>query len=117
MDVEKELEREPEEDRTFSTAIKYAEMSDAIGRSIVSRGNNGSNRNDDGRKPMDINAMYGKGQGKGQGKVRGKAGSKPRSKLTPQERERRFENGLCLYCGGEGHQSTNCPEKGKNKKQ
>lgn len=26
-----------------------------------------------------------------------------RTKLTPEEKERRFKNNLCLYCGGVGH--------------
>lgn len=29
--------------------------------------------------------------------------SKPRGKLTPEERQRRFKEGLCLYCGEKGH--------------
>ena len=31
-------------------------------------------------------------------------------KLTPQERQRRFDNNLCLFCGGTGHTATNCPK-------
>ena len=30
-------------------------------------------------------------------------------KLTPQERQRRFDNKLCLFCGGAGHTVDNCP--------
>jgi retrotransposon gag protein len=30
-------------------------------------------------------------------------------KLTPQERQRRFDNNLCLFCGGIGHRVNNCP--------
>ncbi len=29
--------------------------------------------------------------------------------LTPQERERRMQNQLCLYCGQAGHMRNNCP--------
>jgi hypothetical protein len=29
-------------------------------------------------------------------------------KLTPQERQRRFDNNLCLFCGGAGHTAANC---------
>jgi len=29
-------------------------------------------------------------------------------KLTPQERQRRFDNNLCMFCGGVGHTAANC---------
>ena len=32
-------------------------------------------------------------------------------KLTQEERQRRFANNLCLFCGGPGHTSANCPKK------
>ena len=31
-------------------------------------------------------------------------------KLTPQERQRRFDNNLCLFCGGSGHSAKDCPK-------
>lgn len=31
--------------------------------------------------------------------------------LTPEEKKRRMEGGLCLYCGEEGHKAGNCPKK------
>ena len=31
--------------------------------------------------------------------------------LTPEEKKRRMEEGLCLYCGEEGHKAGNCPKK------
>jgi hypothetical protein len=31
-------------------------------------------------------------------------------KLTQQERQRRFDNNLCLFCGGTGHTAKNCPK-------
>lgn len=31
--------------------------------------------------------------------------------LTPQERQRRISNNLCLYCGGPGHSASGCPVK------
>lgn len=31
-------------------------------------------------------------------------------KLTFQERQRRFDNSLCLYCGGTGHMVKECPK-------
>ena len=31
-------------------------------------------------------------------------------KLTPQERQRRFDNKLCLFCGGTDHTVHNCPK-------
>lgn len=31
-------------------------------------------------------------------------------KLTPQERQRRFDNKLCMFCGGTGHMAGDCPK-------
>jgi hypothetical protein len=31
--------------------------------------------------------------------------------LTPEERRRRMEEGLCLYCGEQGHKAGSCPKK------
>lgn len=36
-----------------------------------------------------------------------------RSRLTPEERERRFRGNLCLYCGASGHKALSCPLKGR----
>jgi retrotransposon gag protein/zinc knuckle protein len=35
-------------------------------------------------------------------------------KLTPQERQRRFDNNLCLFCGGTGHTARECPKSGSS---
>jgi len=32
-------------------------------------------------------------------------------KLTPEERKRRFEQGLCLYCGDKSHKLASCPAR------
>lgn len=32
-------------------------------------------------------------------------------KLTNEERQRRFSENLCLFCGGPGHTATTCPKK------
>ena len=31
-------------------------------------------------------------------------------KLTPQERQCRFDNKLCMFCGGTGHTAKDCPK-------
>jgi len=35
--------------------------------------------------------------------------TKKRGKITPQERKRRMDNNLCLYCGMAGHIAAKCP--------
>lgn len=34
-----------------------------------------------------------------------------RKRLSPQERQRRIQEGLCLYCGGVGHFARNCSNR------
>jgi len=51
-----------------------------------------------GPQPMDLDA------------TRGNKRFKP---LTPDERKRRYDNNLCLYCGKAGHRAGDCPEKRK----
>ena len=38
----------------------------------------------------------------------------PRGQLTPEERQRRLEERLCLYCGQPGHGAVNCPKTRSN---
>lgn len=35
----------------------------------------------------------------------------PKKRLSPQEKQRRKQEGLCLYCGKAGHFAPNCPSK------
>ncbi|CDO69551.1 hypothetical protein BN946_scf185038.g2 [Trametes cinnabarina] len=58
------------------------------------------------------------GSGGGTPKTPGKTPAKPYAdklgkdgKLTPKERQRRFANNLCLFCGGAGHTAGACPKK------
>jgi len=37
-------------------------------------------------------------------------------KLTADERKRRLDNNLCMFCGGTGHFTDNCPKKTKKAK-
>ena len=51
----------------------------------------------DGPQPMDLDAS-----------------SKRRfAPLIPQEKKRRYDNNLCLYCGKDGHRAWECPEKSR----
>ena len=34
------------------------------------------------------------------------------SKLTADERKHRFDQGLCMFCGGSGHKAKECPKSG-----
>jgi hypothetical protein len=41
-------------------------------------------------------------------------GARPRSRpLSPEERQRRRDLGLCMYCGQPGHIAVSCPNKGQ----
>jgi hypothetical protein len=37
--------------------------------------------------------------------------SRPREPLTAEEKARRYEGGLCLYCGEGGHMANACPNR------
>jgi hypothetical protein len=39
--------------------------------------------------------------------------NKPFKPLTPEERKRRMDNNLCLYCGEAGHRVPQCPQRNK----
>ena len=52
-----------------------------------------------GSTPMEIGAVH-----------------KKFSPLTPEERKRRIENKLCLYCGQPGHMAGSCPAKSQHSK-
>ena len=41
------------------------------------------------------------------------SGTSPRGRLTPEEREHRKKNNLCLYCGKSGHAVATCPDAPK----
>ena len=51
----------------------------------------------------EINATRGQGTTHGQG-----CGSFKQGRLSPEERERRFKEKLCMYCGKPGHIALNC---------
>jgi len=53
---------------------------------------------------MEINATHGRSQFQG----RSRGTSFRRGKLSPKERECRFKEKLCMYCGKPGHIATNC---------
>ena len=38
-------------------------------------------------------------------------------KLTPEERKRRLDNNLCLFCGGAGHIARDCTKTGSSASQ
>ena len=43
----------------------------------------------------------------------GKTASKSKKRISNQERQRRIQNNLCLYCGEAGHTHSGCPKKGR----
>jgi len=63
------------------------------------------------------NTQSGSSQGKGSSSDAKKSATPDLSsklgkdgKLTPQERQRRMDNKLCLFCGNSGHQAKECPK-------
>jgi len=48
------------------------------------------------------------GQNRGRGCRRGCGRGRGRGRLSPEERKRRIDNHLCLYCGIAGHIAANC---------
>jgi len=52
----------------------------------------------------EINVTRGRGQFRG----RSHGTSFRRGRLSPEERQRRFNEKLCMYCGKPGHIATNC---------
>ena len=55
--------------------------------------------NNDGNTAMDLSKIQ----------------SRPRGPLTAQEKQRRRDNNLCLYCAEKDHQAINCPRKANTK--
>ena len=64
------------------------------------KGNNNRNSNDKSNKPQSTS-----GHSSSIADKLGKDG-----KLTQQERQRRFDNNLCMFCGGPGHTAKECPK-------
>jgi len=100
---------ELKEPTTFDEACRLAEMIDVTNDRIFANANANSNssnrsnyhsvrvprRNDP--EPMDLNAIS-------------EPKEKPKfKKLTPEEKEKRRRDGLCLYCGSDKHQLDACP--------
>jgi hypothetical protein len=55
------------------------------------KNNNNNNKNDKSKSENPLSDKLGKD-----------------GKLTQQERQRRFDNNLCMFCGGSGHTASNC---------
>ena len=66
-----------------------------------SRNNNNSNNNNKSNKPAKGSSSSGNSAS-----IADKLGKD--GKLAREERQRRFDNNLCLYCGGTGHTAANC---------
>jgi|JI7StandDraft_1071085.scaffolds.fasta_scaffold120524_2 hypothetical protein len=98
-------EVELKEPDSFDEACRLAEMIDISNERVFGGSNlNRSTflprvqpRRHNGPEPMDINALHNQKE-------------KPKfKKLTPEEKERRRREGLCLYCGSDRHQLDGCP--------
>ena len=67
--------------------------------------NNPKNKNKSGKPQSSTGASTSSGSPNPLADKLGKDG-----KLTQQERQRRFDNNLCMFCGGVGHTAANCPK-------
>jgi hypothetical protein len=92
---------ELKEPDSFDEACRLAEMIDVsndriFGGANHSRSSYPSKPRRDGPEPMDLNAFSDRRE-------------KPKfKKLTPEEKERRRKEGLCLYCGSDKHKLEDC---------
>lgn len=85
-------------DRAVRYDRQYNQHNKTSYASVTAQGNgNGSS----GSSPMEIDGTASASKG-------GK-----KLKLSPEERQRRLENGLCFGCGKSGHISKDCPSKPK----
>ena len=85
-----------EDPETFEEACRLAEAIDVNNDRIFNRSSH-RQANRDGPVPMDLNAMP-------------NSQEKPKfKKLTPEEKERRHREGLCLYCGSKEQKLDSCP--------
>ena len=84
------------------------------GNSSNNSNNNASNKSDkktssSGNLPQPANLpSSSKGKNASKPDIAEKLGKD--GKLTPDERKRRFDNGLCMFCGAAGHLAKECPK-------
>ena len=97
-------EVELKEPESFDEACRLAEMIDVSNDRIFGGANHSRNRSSfvpfkqrrQGPEPMDLSAVTDHRE-------------KPKfKKLTPEEKERRRREGLCLYCGSDKHKLDDC---------
>lgn len=84
---------------TFDQATKVAERAEAHLVRATQNAGTGSSRSDP--TPMELNHVRAPPQGQG----------KKYKKLTPEEKQRRRDQNLCLYCGSDKHKVTECDVK------
>src|ERR1700719_2987322 len=68
--------------------------------------NSGSNSGTSGSKPAGASGNSGDSSEGKKPHLEGKLGTD--GKLTPEERQWRFDNNLCLFCGAAGHKANEC---------
>jgi hypothetical protein len=87
-----------QEHRHHKSDDKNKSSTPANNQSSSSSKTNKSNNNSKSAKPASTSG--------GSASIADKLGKD--GKLTPQERQRRMDNNLCLFCGGTGHQARDC---------
>src|SRR6202045_2642053 len=71
--------------------------------------NSGSNSGTSGSKPAGASGNSGDSGEAKKPHLEGKLGAD--GKLTPEERQQRFDNNLCLFCGAAGHKANKCRKR------
>jgi Zinc knuckle len=108
---------------TYSEAILVAAAVEENGRQPVRAGKKPAERSHDdpsqrdgktphkGKgKPFEKKNIPNKaGKGRGAGGATSRANNTPLGGISPQVREKRLKNNLCLSCGQEGHWAAQCP--------
>ena len=102
-----ESNKKGQKDNSRSSNPSDAKNSDS--KSEKRQTNTNSSSGNSGSKPTGNSGNSGNAGGAKKPNLEGKLGQD--GKLTPEERQRRFDNNLCLFCGIGGHKANECRKR------